>query len=172
MIHITNNVMRSLLFQAYIFACYWAESLHTATHLLNRLPTTTTRASTSRVALFSTTPSYDHLHVFGSACYPDLSSSAPHKLGTLSARRVFHGYSPDHKRYLCLDLTPHRLLISHHVIFAEIDFPFSTISPPSPHFPIWILFIILTSWCPMVSYPLFFSVQVLSHCFGLWHQCP
>jgi hypothetical protein len=37
MIHTTNNVMHSLLFQASLAAHYWAESLHAATYLLNLL---------------------------------------------------------------------------------------------------------------------------------------
>lgn len=46
MICTTNNAMCSLLFQASIPTCYWAKSLHTATYLLNRLPTTATCALT------------------------------------------------------------------------------------------------------------------------------
>jgi hypothetical protein len=36
-----NNVIRTLLFQANLPGRYWAEGLHTATYLLNRLPTKT-----------------------------------------------------------------------------------------------------------------------------------
>jgi hypothetical protein len=38
MIRTTNNVLRSLLFQASLPARYWVESLHAATYLLNLLP--------------------------------------------------------------------------------------------------------------------------------------
>jgi hypothetical protein len=34
-----NNVIRPLLIQASLPRLYWAEGLHTATYLLNRLPT-------------------------------------------------------------------------------------------------------------------------------------
>lgn len=40
-IHMTNNVVRSHLFQAGMLASYWAEALSTATNLLNILPTKT-----------------------------------------------------------------------------------------------------------------------------------
>jgi hypothetical protein len=40
-IHSVNNVIRTLLIQASLSGRYWAEGLHTATYLLNRLPTTT-----------------------------------------------------------------------------------------------------------------------------------
>jgi hypothetical protein len=38
-IHSVNNVIRTLLIQASLYGCYWAEVLHTATYLLNRLLT-------------------------------------------------------------------------------------------------------------------------------------
>jgi hypothetical protein len=75
-------------------------------------------------ALFGTHPSYDHLHVFGCACYPNLSSTTPHKLAPRSTHCVFLGYSSDHKGYRCLDLTSHRVLISRHVVFDKLNFPF------------------------------------------------
>jgi hypothetical protein len=87
-----NNVMRSILFQACVPPAYWAEALHTATHLLNILPTKTLNFSTPHFALFGTAPVYDHLRVFGCACYPNLSATAPHKLAPRSTLCVFLGY--------------------------------------------------------------------------------
>jgi hypothetical protein len=80
MIHTTNDVMRSLLFQASLPAHYWAKSLHIATYLLNLLPTKVISAPTPHFTLFGTTPSYAHLRVFRCACYPNTSATAPHKL--------------------------------------------------------------------------------------------
>jgi hypothetical protein len=37
-IHSVNNAIRTLLIQASLPGRYWAEGLHTATYLLNRLP--------------------------------------------------------------------------------------------------------------------------------------
>ncbi|WVZ55001.1 hypothetical protein U9M48_005722 [Paspalum notatum var. saurae] len=130
MIRTTNDVMRTLLFQASLPARFWAESLHTATYLLNRLPSTASPAPTPHHALFGT-PRYDHLRVFGCACYPNTSATAPHKLAPRSTRCVFLGYSPDHKGYRCFDLTSRRVLISRHVVFDESDFPFSFTSTPA-----------------------------------------
>jgi hypothetical protein len=42
MIRTTTNMICCLLFQASLPATYWAEALHTATHLLNRLPSKAT----------------------------------------------------------------------------------------------------------------------------------
>jgi hypothetical protein len=69
--------VRSLLFQASLPPAYWADSLHTATYLLNRHPTKTLDGRTPYLALHGTPPSYTHLRVFGCACYPNLTSTAP-----------------------------------------------------------------------------------------------
>jgi hypothetical protein len=58
MIRTTNDVIRSLLFQASLPARYWAESLHAATYLLNLLPTKAISAPSPHFALFGTTPTY------------------------------------------------------------------------------------------------------------------
>jgi hypothetical protein len=123
-----NNIVRSLLFQASIPPVYWADSLHTATYLLNRHPTKTLSGLTPFFALTGTNPTYSHLRVFGCACYPNLSSTAPHKLSPRSSLCVFLGYSSDHKGYRCLDLHSNRIIISRHVTFDESLFPFSEMS--------------------------------------------
>jgi hypothetical protein len=124
-----NNVIHTLLFQANLPGRYWAEGLHTATYLLNRLPTKTIQAACPHMALFGSPPSYEHLRVFGCTCYPNSSSTTPHKLSPRSTRCVFLGYSSDHKGYRCLDLSTNCLIISRHVIFDEVSFPLAT----SPH---------------------------------------
>jgi hypothetical protein len=86
---------------------------------------------TPHFALYGTTPSYDHLRVFGCACYPNTSATAPHKLSPRSTRCLFLGYSPDHKGYRCLDLTSHRIIISRHIVFDEDVFPLAGSTPPT-----------------------------------------
>jgi hypothetical protein len=124
-IHTTNDVMHSLLFQASLPARYWAESLHAATYLLNLLPTKAISTLSPHFALFGTTPSYAHLRVFGCACYTNTSTAAPHKLAPRSCRCVFLGYSSEHKGYRCLDLSMNCLLVSRHIVFDESSFPFA-----------------------------------------------
>jgi hypothetical protein len=81
------------------------------------------------MALFGSPPSYEHLRVFGCTCYPNSSSTTPHKLSPRSTWCVFLGYSSDHKGYRCLDLSTNRLIISRHVVFDEASFPLAA----SPH---------------------------------------
>jgi hypothetical protein len=104
-IHLVNNVIRTLLIQASLPGCYWAEGLHTATYLFNRIPTMTIQAVCPHLALFGFAPSYEHLLVFECMCY-----------------------HADHKGYRCLDLTTNHLIVSRHVVFDEDSFPL-TASP-------------------------------------------
>jgi hypothetical protein len=83
------------------------------------------RAPCPYVALHGVAPSYEHLRVFGCACYPNLSAQAPNKLAPRSTRCVFLGYSADHKGYRCLDLSTNNIIVSQHVVFDEADFPFA-----------------------------------------------
>jgi hypothetical protein len=94
-----NNVIRTLLIQASLPGRYWAEGLHTATYLLNRLPTTAIQVACPHLALFGSAPSYEHLRVFGCTCYPNTTATVPHKLFPRSTRCVFLGYSAAHKGY-------------------------------------------------------------------------
>ena len=71
-----------------------------------------------------------HLRVFGCACYPNTSATAPHKLAPRSTRCLFLGYSSDHNGYPCPYLFTHRVIISRHVVFEEDVFPLTGSSPP------------------------------------------
>jgi hypothetical protein len=52
----------------------------------------------------------------------------PHKLAPHSTECVL-GFPDNHKGYRCLDLSTNRIIISHHVIFDENQFPFAHDSP-------------------------------------------
>jgi hypothetical protein len=95
---------------------------------LNRILTKTICAPSPYVALLGTEPSCEHLRVFGCACYPNMSATAPHKLAPRSIRCTFLGYSSDHEAYHCLDPSINRIIISRHVIFDETYFSFSASS--------------------------------------------
>jgi hypothetical protein len=118
-----NNVIRTLLIQASLPGRYWAEGLHTATYLLNRLSSKTIQAACPHLALFSSAPSYEHLCIFGYTCYPNTATTAPHKLVPRSTRCLFLGFSSDHKGYCCLNLSTNHLIVFRHVVFDEDSFP-------------------------------------------------
>jgi hypothetical protein len=56
-----NNIIRTLLIHASLPGRYWAEGLHTATYMLNRLPTTVIQVACPHLALFGSASSYEHL---------------------------------------------------------------------------------------------------------------
>jgi hypothetical protein len=128
-IHSVNNVIRTLLIQIFLPRRYWAERLHTATYLLNCLLTTVIQATYPHLALFYSTPSYEHLRVFFCTCYPNTTVTAPHKLSPRSTRCVFLSYSANIKGYRCLDLSTSCLIVSRHMVFDEDSF--SLVALPS-----------------------------------------
>jgi hypothetical protein len=97
------------------------------TYLLNQLLSKAIIMTSPYVALHGVTHSYEHLHVFGCACYPNLSAKIVHKLAPRFTRCVFLRYSTDHKGYQCLDLSTNNIVISRHVVFDEAEFPFSAL---------------------------------------------
>jgi hypothetical protein len=130
-IHSINNVIRTLLIQASLPGRYWAEGLHTAIYLLNRLPTKASQIVCLYIALFGSALSYEHLRVFGCACYPNTATITPHKLAPRSTQCVLLGYFSDHKGYHCLDLSTNHLIVSRHVVFDEDSFPLATSPNPT-----------------------------------------
>jgi hypothetical protein len=78
---------------------------------LNRLPMKMISAACPHVALFGSARSYEHLRVFGCACYPNIAATASHKLTPRSTQCVFLGYFTDHKGYMCLDPSTNQLIV-------------------------------------------------------------
>jgi len=120
-----NNILRTLLIQAGLPPAFWADALHTATHLFNLHPTKVLKNLTPHQALFGSKPSYSHLRAFGCRCYPNLSATTPHKLAPRSTECIFLGYPSDHKGYRCLDLKSNKIITSRHVVFDELTFPYA-----------------------------------------------
>ncbi|WVZ94605.1 hypothetical protein U9M48_040475 [Paspalum notatum var. saurae] len=131
-----NDSMRTLLFHASVPIRFWPDALATATYLLNRRPSRVHQNTTPFQLLFGATPDYEHLRVFGCLCYPNIASTAPHKLAARSIACVFLGYPAEQRGYRCYDPVSRRVITSRHVYFDETVFPFArlqlTPSPPSP----------------------------------------
>ncbi|KAJ9567352.1 hypothetical protein OSB04_003318 [Centaurea solstitialis] len=127
-----NNVMRTLLFQASLPPNFWAEALNMTVHILNLLPTTTLSFQSPCEILYGTFPTFTHLRVFGCLCYPNLSSTAPHKLSPCSTACVYLGPSVNQRGHRCYDLVSHRIIISRHVVFDEDHFPYASFNDSPP----------------------------------------
>ena len=119
-----NDTMRTLMFQAYLPEPFWAEALTTATYLLNRRPSKAIGSLVPYTRLHDCAPPYDMLRVFGCLCFPNVASTAKHKLSPRSVPCVFLGYPPQHRGYRCFDPVSGKIIISRHVVFDEAIFPF------------------------------------------------
>lgn len=133
MIRRINDIIRSLLIHAQLPPMFWVEALHTAAYLYNILPTKRLNFFTPTFALYLRHPTYDHLRVFGCACYPNTSATQPHKLHPCSVRCIFLGYPADFRGYRCFDPTTGKVHISRHVTFDEHTFPYTIPTPPNTY---------------------------------------
>ncbi|GKB01676.1 ribonuclease H-like domain-containing protein [Tanacetum coccineum] len=127
MIRTINNLIRTLLFQAYLPPTFWVEALHMAAYLLNILPSTTIQNDIPHTRFFKTTPNYTALRVFGCLCYPHLHTT--HKLEPRATPSIFLGYPTNHRGYRCLDLNTNKIILSRHVTFDETIFPYGSMTP-------------------------------------------
>jgi hypothetical protein len=64
------------------------------------------RHPTPYFALYGTTPSYDHLHVFGCACYPNTSATSTHKLAPRSTAASSWATAPTTRGTAALTSSP------------------------------------------------------------------
>jgi histone deacetylase 1/2 len=110
-----NDCVRALLIQSAAPSSFWAEALNTATYLINRRPCRSTGVTTPHELLLGAPPCYDELRVFGCLCYPNITSTTPHKLSPRSVACVFLGYPGDHRGYRCFDMDTRRVFTSRHV---------------------------------------------------------
>lgn len=127
-----NDGVRTLLFHASIPPTFWPDALAASTYLLNRRPCRPRNNCTPFHLLFGVPPEYSHLRVFGCLCYPNLASTAPHKLAPRSTKCIFLGYPLDQKGYKCYNPMTKRVIISRHVTFDETCFPFMQVDAATP----------------------------------------
>ncbi|PKU64810.1 Retrovirus-related Pol polyprotein from transposon TNT 1-94 [Dendrobium catenatum] len=122
--HIVETT-RTLLHKASVPYKYWPDTVITSTYLINRMPSPNTHNMSPFELFHKSKPNYDHLRIFGCACFPLISSSLRHKLQPTAKSCIFIGYSDAQKGYKCLDPLNNRIIISRHVTFDEGSFPFA-----------------------------------------------
>lgn len=117
--------------QCSLLVNFWPFSFDTTIYLINRLPSPTLSHKSPFELLFHEQPNYSSLKTFGCACYPLLKPYTAHKLQPKTTQCVFLGYPKDLKGYLCYNMSNKRLYTTHHVLFDETIFSFSSISQPT-----------------------------------------
>lgn len=102
------------------------EAFLIAVYLINRIPSVITSSISPFERLYSQSPDYHTLRVFGCTCFVLLPKVARTKLFARSVLCVFLGYSDGQKGYRCYDPLTRKLYLSRHVVFIEhIPFFFS-----------------------------------------------
>jgi len=115
----------AMLYHSKVPLKFWVDAFVTANYIVNIHPTPKLKMDTPYNKIHNSQPHYDHLRVFGCACYPCLRPYTKHKFDPQSLTCVFLGYSKLHKGYRCLVPTDNRIYISRHVVFDETLFPFT-----------------------------------------------
>ncbi|CAM8993843.1 unnamed protein product [Rhodiola kirilowii] len=118
------EVARALMFEAGLPKHFWGDSVLTATHIINRLPTPVLKGKSPWEMLFGEKPHVDHLRVFGCSCFVSTKVHTRDKFDPRALECIFLGYPAGQKGYKLFCLSTQQVLISRHVIFREHIFPF------------------------------------------------
>lgn len=113
----------TLLHQSSLPVEYWIYAFAAAVYLINHLPSQITDAVSPYEKLFSKSPNYLKLRVFGCLCFPWLKPYTKNKLENRSLPCIFMGYSLTQSAYLCLHLPTGCMYVSRHVQFVETQLP-------------------------------------------------
>ncbi|CAM8987559.1 unnamed protein product [Rhodiola kirilowii] len=118
------EVARAIMFEAGLPKHFWGDSILTAKHIINRLPTPVLQRKSPWEMLFGEKPHVNHLRVFGCSCYVSTHTHTRDKFDPRELECVFLGYPVGQKGYKMFCLSTQQIMVSRHVIFRENVFPY------------------------------------------------
>lgn len=101
-----------------------------AGYLINGTPSMLLNGKAPYEMIYTTSPSYNHIRVFGSLCYAHNQDRGGDKFESRSRRCIFVGYPNGKKGWKLYDSTTKTFFISRDVVFYEDQFPLA--DPVSP----------------------------------------
>ncbi|KAL0340066.1 UNVERIFIED_CONTAM: Retrovirus-related Pol polyprotein from transposon RE1 [Sesamum radiatum] len=118
------------MFESGLPSHFWADSILTATYIINKLPSAKLNWKSPYELLYTTPRTYDNLKTFGCLCYA--SNILPHKskFDKRAFQSVFIGYVRGQKGYKLFDMVNKNVLISRDVY--EHIFPYHSSKPTEP----------------------------------------
>lgn len=122
------EISRALLFIAQLPKVFWGDSILTATHIINRLPTRILEGKSPWTVLFQQPSPIPHLKVFGCLCYVSTESHMRDKFDPKALPGIFLGYPNGKKGYKVMFLFTKEIIFSRNVTFKETIFPFQNVS--------------------------------------------
>lgn len=119
-----TEMARCMLFGANLNNKFWAEAVHTACYLQNRLPTKgNTSSKTPFEIWYSKVPSLSNLKMFGCTAYAKVPDAVRRKLDEKAIQLVFVGYEDNTKGYRLLNPSTCKITVSRDVVFIEDRLP-------------------------------------------------
>ena len=118
---------RTMMAQAELPECYWAEAVATAAYLRNRVLTRSLKSTTPYEKWFERKPDLSHIRIFGCMRYayiPEVNKKG--KLSNKAEKLRFIGYSLQTKGYRLIDESTSKALVRRDVICNESDFQYDS----------------------------------------------
>lgn len=103
----------------------WAAAMHSACHVINRLPPWPSTSKSLFELLYKSKPNASYFRIFGSLCYVHVPKSNRAKLDSKAFKCVFIGHDSHRKGWKCMDPVTKKV-VSRDVMFDKVSTYYTT----------------------------------------------